>query len=85
MCEEYKPETDFFRNNKRSIGRDSECKLCKKIFMKNNPINNNSRIDNNNLYEWEVEMARQVLKQLGYTLDEPNNPVYKQFNKRHGF
>jgi len=84
-CKEYKPEADFFRNNKRTIGRDSECKICKKIHMENNPINNNSRIDNNNLYQWEVDMAKQILVGLGYDITDPSNPVYKQFNKRHGF
>jgi len=85
MCEEYKPETDFFKNNKRLIGRDSSCKLCKKLFIQNNPINDNARIEHNKLYDWEVDMARHILKQLGYTLDNPDNPVHQQFNKRHGF
>ena len=65
-------------NNKD--GRRNICRACEK--EKWNGGNKWHGLEDSKLPQDEIEMARHVLLTLGYELDNPENPVYLQFNER---
>jgi len=71
----------FDKNKAGTFGCQSYCKQCRrdKEALR--------KIERNSIYNYEgpktdVDAARIVLTRLNYVLDNPDNPIYLQFNRR---
>jgi len=71
---------DFYKSSLYKDGRSSICKSC--YNERGNGGNKFIGLDDSKLPDDEKEMARHVLRVLGYIVDDPNNPVYLQFKER---
>lgn len=79
FCNIEKPYTEYFKAKSNADGYMSVCKKCQ-LFR----VNNKMKLED---YKGKgrdelIKETKIVLSNLGYEVDNPDNPVYKQFNRR---
>jgi len=82
-CNELKPLTEYYICNDCKGGKTRICKIC--YNNKYNQKNNERRKEKRTRAQSDSEIAMIMLNNLGYTTDNPDYPVAKQFHLKHGF
>jgi len=78
-CNTEKPYTDYFKAKSNSDGYMCVCKECQYKRVHNN-MKLEDYIGKN--YKDIIKQTKIILTNLGYDINNPNNPVYRQFNRR---
>jgi len=82
-CGEEKVYTAFTKNYNYIGGYTTECKVCTNLRNKKIYWSTSLGISPLEFYDGEhKEEAENVLRNLGYTLYDPENTVYSQFKER---
>jgi hypothetical protein len=79
ICGQYRPEKDFYKDNKSSWGKSSRCK---RHFTKKDKDDDgdNAHLKFSKISESDFIGARKLLQKLGY---DTSQNVAEQFNKKH--
>ena len=81
LCLEVKTLDQFYKNVNGPLGRETRCRDCRKeIERKKRDLE--YTIDTYGGQEGDKEQARHILRTLGYTLNDKDNPVFLQFKRR---
>jgi hypothetical protein len=75
-CNINKPFDDYHKRSASPDGMDATCKVCRSKY-KYGRVNDLKDADE----KFRIP-AEEILTNLGFELYNPDNPVYKQFNKR---
>lgn len=74
-CKNTKDITNFHKRTVSPDGIDNKCKLCRKKLI-SHPMGLDEAADKTRI------PAQEILENMGYEINNPNNPVYLQFNER---
>jgi len=77
ICGEYKPESEFYKNNRTKWGVDRNCK---DHYKKVNKDKETDYLKFNNIKQTDFDSAIRLLQSLGYDTKEN---VHQQFMEKH--
>jgi superfamily II helicase len=79
-CDEVKNITDFYACNTCKSGKSS---ICKKCYLEKYRHDTYKSVPNRKRVDTDREEAERLLSNIGYELNNPDNPIWKQFLERN--
>lgn len=82
LCGDYKHETEFYNSKHTPFGKTYKCKI---HYIKDKQPTDKSMdyLNMQTITDDDFNQAEEILKNLGYTFGVGQEPVWKQFNKKH--
>jgi hypothetical protein len=82
LCGDYKPETEFYKSKDTHFGVSYKCKIHFKK-TKQEDDDSMSYLKLQTITDSDFEQTQQLLENLGYKFGRDQEPVWRQFERRH--